>query len=258
MNERSRIVLLCSDGPSTRAVYGALKRKFFDVQVVIEQPVSKMQMTRRRLKKLGFFAVAGQVLFIVLIVPLLHRLGRRRIEEINQTFGLSQDLDPADLHRVDSVNSPQTRELLTKLAPDVVVVNGTRIIGRQTRQSVTAAFINMHAGITPAYRGVHGGYWALADGRPELIGTTVHFVDDGIDTGKIIEQAFFEISDSDNFATYPLLHTAHGIPILIDAVERALNGSMNVKDALPGLESKLRYHPTIWQYLRYRFVGGVR
>jgi folate-dependent phosphoribosylglycinamide formyltransferase PurN len=37
---------------------------------------------------------------------------------------------------------------------------------------------------------VHGGYWALAENNPQLVGTTVHFVDTGIDTGEVIEQSF--------------------------------------------------------------------
>ena len=41
----------------------------------------------------------------------------------------------------------------------------------------------MHAGITPQYRGVHGGYWAVVNNDPEHCGVTIHFVDKGIDTG---------------------------------------------------------------------------
>ncbi len=50
----------------------------------------------------------------------------------------------------------------------------------------------MHAGITLRYRGVHGGYWALAEQHPEWVGTTVHLVDPGIDTGGILAQSTFE------------------------------------------------------------------
>ena len=36
-------------------------------------------------------------------------------------------------------------------------------------QSVEAIFVNTHVGITPKYRGVHGGYWSLVKNDKNLI-----------------------------------------------------------------------------------------
>ena len=85
--------------------------------------------------------------------------------------------------------------------------------------------LNMHAGITPRYRGVHGGYWALAEHHPEWVGTTVHLVDPGIDTGGILAQTTFEVSGEDTIATYPDLHLVHGLPLLGAQTEKWLSGS---------------------------------
>ncbi len=93
---------------------------------------------------------------------------------------------------VESVNDPRTLELVAEAKPDLVVVHGTRIIAERVLREIAVPVVNVHAGITPRYRGVHGGYWAFADGRPELAGTTVHLVDAGIDTGGILGQATFE------------------------------------------------------------------
>ena len=78
--------------------------------------------------------------------------------------------------------------------------------------AIDVPVINIHAGVTPRYRGVHGGYWALREGRPGLAGSTVHLVDPGIDTGGILAQATFTAGDADSIATYPLLHLACGSP----------------------------------------------
>jgi folate-dependent phosphoribosylglycinamide formyltransferase PurN len=118
--------------------------------------------------------------------------------------------------------------------------------------------LNTHAGITPLYRGVHGGYWALAEGRPELAGTTVHFVDEGIDTGRIVDQAFIQVTPDDSFATYPYLHVAAGLSILIPAVERTLAGTLEPRGPRDALPSRLRTHPTLWGYLGTRLRRGVR
>lgn len=258
MKGKSNIVLLCSDGDSTRAVYQALCDRFGSVTVIMEPPLSRSRMVKRRIKRLGVVSAAGQVLFAGVIVPLLSRRSRKRIAEIEREYGLANERHGLNPVKVDSVNSKETREILREVQPDVVVVNGTGIIGKKTLQSVNAPFINTHAGITPLYRGVHGAYWALAEMRPELVGTTVHFVDEGIDTGNIIDQAFFEVTEKDNFATYPYLHTAAGIPILIKAVEESISGQLKPKKGIPDLPSKLRYHPTIWEYIFNRLRVGVK
>ena len=97
-------------------------------------------------------------------------------------------------HHVESVNDPETIRLLRTMQPTVIVVNGTRIISSEVLDAVDCPFINTHAGITPRFRGVHGGYWALVEGRPEMVGTTVHLVDEGIDTGGVLARATFDTS----------------------------------------------------------------
>jgi folate-dependent phosphoribosylglycinamide formyltransferase PurN len=253
-----RILLLASEGPSSRVVYHALRREFGEVAVVLEDPVPRREFLRRRVARLGAVTVAGQVAFMTLALPLIRRAARARIDQIRQQHGLNDSAIPEPVERVASINTERARELIRSIDPSVVVVNGTRIIGREALAAIRGPVINTHAGITPLYRGVHGGYWALAEGRPELAGTTVHFVDEGIDTGNIIAQAVLEISPVDSFATYPYLHIAAGLPILLRAVRQALAGELTPRADLPELPSRLRSHPTLWGYVARRVARGVR
>jgi hypothetical protein len=253
-----RVVLLASDGPSSRMVWNALRARFPDVHAVLESPVPRGVMVRRRLKKLGALTVGGQLAFMALAQPWLRRGAATRIREIIAANGLDDSPFPASAARVPSVNCAEARDALRALDPAVVVVNGTRIIGRETLAAVRCPVLNTHAGITPLYRGVHGGYWALAEGRPELAGTTVHFVDEGIDTGRIVDQAPIRVTAADSFATYPYLHTAAGVGILLPAVERALAGTLEPRQTPPALPTRLRSHPTLWGYLARRVLRGVR
>lgn len=253
-DKKPRIVLLCTTGDSTAAVYCALK-EVGDVTVVMEAGVPRSEFLIRRIKKLGLFEVFGQVLFMFFAVPVLRFGARDRLRELRADVQVVQIDRPIF---VPTVNSEDCRSILIRAAPDIVVVNGTRIITKGTLECVEARFVNMHAGITPRYRGVHGGYWALAEDEPQLVGTTVHFVDTGIDTGGIIDQAFFGIDSSDNFATYPYLHTKAGIPILIEAVKLTLQGRAESRAHASSAISKLRHHPTIWFYLYNRLRKGVR
>ena len=60
--------------------------------------------------------------------------------------------------------------------------------------------INCHAGKLPFYRGRNILNWALINDEKEF-GITVHYVDDGIDTGDIIIQNCYPITDDDTYAT---------------------------------------------------------
>jgi hypothetical protein len=258
MTERARVVLLAGDAPQTNTVYHALAREVSDVRVIVEAPVPRAELVRRRMKRLGFVCVAGQLLLVGGWLPLLRRSAGRRIEQICREYGLDESPIPVPVTRVPSVNSPEAREALHAADPTVVVVQGTRIIGQETLTCVDAPFINMHAGITPAYRGVHGGYWALSEGRPELAGTTVHLVDEGIDTGSIVAQATFTVTPADSFVTYPYLHLAAGLPILVRAVRALLDGALQLDPSRSVLESRLHSHPTLWSYTAARICRGVR
>lgn len=60
--------------------------------------------------------------------------------------------------------------------------------------------INCHAGKLPFYRGRNILNWSLINDENEF-GITVHYVDEGIDTGDIIRQTCFEIGENDNYAS---------------------------------------------------------
>ena len=85
--------------------------------------------------------------------------------------------------------------------------------------------INCHAGKLPFYRGRNILNWALINDESEF-GITVHYIDDGIDTGDIIVQRSFPISDKDNYGT--LLEVAYRecAPLVIEAVRQIQNGNV--------------------------------
>lgn len=251
------VVLLAKDGELTNALYHALTREFPHVHAIIEDRFHRAKLLRGRARKFGWRVAAGQAAFRVGIVPVLRRASRGRIAEIHQSAGLKKDAIP-DPIRVQSVNHEQAIEWLDKLTPVVVVVFGTRILAGKTLNAIKAPVLNLHAGITPLYRGVHGGYWALVDGRADLVGSTVHFVDEGIDTGKVVSQSTFDISPKDNFATYPHLHFTAGLPLLLNAVRSLVdNDPLKPATVTDDRTSVLRSHPTVGSYISARFRLGV-
>jgi folate-dependent phosphoribosylglycinamide formyltransferase PurN len=253
----SGVAMVAIDSPGTWMVFNALDRAVGVDRVVVEEQISPRVLLAARARRLGRLAVAGQVLFRALAMPVIERLSRARTRAILAAAGVdATPAPPSRVTRVPSVNDPRTAALLRELAPRVVVVGGTRIISDSVLNAVPATFLNMHAGITPRYRGVHGGYWALACGDREHCGVTVHVVDPGVDTGDIVTQALIEPTPRDSFATYPYLQLEAGLPLLLDAVHAALEGRLEAAPAEG--PSRQWYHPTLWGYLWTWLRRGVR
>lgn len=78
--------------------------------------------------------------------------------------------------------------------------------------------INCHAGKLPFYRGRNVLNWVLINDEKEF-GITVHFVDEGIDTGDIILQRIFSINDFDDYKSLLDLAYEECANILYEAIK---------------------------------------
>ncbi|GGU35637.1 phosphoribosylglycinamide formyltransferase [Streptomyces lavendofoliae] len=82
--------------------------------------------------------------------------------------------------------------------PDLVVSAGfMKILGRGFLARFGGRIVNTHPALLPSFPGAHGVRDALAHGV-KVTGCTVHFVDDGVDTGPIIAQGVVEVRDEDD------------------------------------------------------------
>lgn len=253
----NRIVLLAGQWDTTPLVYHFLKKHFGIHKAVVEQPVPRKAFLKRRIKKLGWWQVSGQVIFQIAIGKPLSIFSRKRIADIIAQYRLKKDpISTMHLVNVSSVNDTACIEQLQNLQPDVVIVHGTRIISKKVLQAVPAPFINIHAGITPRYRGSHGAYWALYNNDAAHCGVTVHLVDPGIDTGNVLAQTTIPLTNRDNFATYPYLQLGEGLMLLKEVIKKMESGEKpEVKNEL---DSALWHHPTLWGYVWKRITKGIK
>lgn len=256
--QNKRLVLLAGQWDTTPIVYNFLQKHFDVAHVVMEQPVSKKIFLKNRAKRLGFMIVIGQILFSALVAKPMRRLSNKRVREILTQYSLNKTIIPAEkTTNVVSVNSQESMNKLKSLQPDLIVVHGTRIISKKVLTSLTGtSFLNIHAGITPRYRGSHGAYWALLNNDKENCGVTVHLVDAGIDTGNILQQKEILPTTKDNFTTYPYLQLAEGLLLLKQVIPEVLH--CTIRPQKNTLDSRLWHHPTLWGYLYNRLRRGVK
>ena len=84
-----------------------------------------------------------------------------------------------------NLNAGLAVEQLRRSDADLGIVLGTRILKRDLFSIPRMGCINLHKGKVPDYRGQPPGFWELYEGQ-NTAGVTVHFVDDGLDTGDVV------------------------------------------------------------------------
>lgn len=243
----ARIAVLTSGGSAPAMIVNALAAAFDDLTVMREPPEPRAVFLRRRARRLGWPRVAGQLPMMV-GARLSKRLLDRRFAEIAAAHAVSMTWPEA----VPTIDVPPANDqgfiaALEEHAPDLLFIIGARMLTRATLERLPCPAINFHAGITPDYRGVNGGYWAIANGRPERYGGTVHVVDAGVDTGKVIAQKICKPDPRDTIFTHHHALTAQCADLCVAAVDAALAG--RVMDPQPQGASHQHYHPTLWGWI---------
>jgi len=98
-----------------------------------------------------------------------------------------------------NINASESVEFLKKKKSDLLVsLSYDQIFKEDILKIYKGKIINCHAGYLPFYRGRNVINWAIANGE-KYFGITTHFIDKGIDTGKIILRRKYKIEINDNY-----------------------------------------------------------
>jgi len=127
------------------------------------------------------------------------------------------------LTEVPHINHPDVVALADRLKPDVIAVFGTSLIRGALLNRGRLGIFNLHGGLSPHYRGADCTFWALYNGEPERVGCTLHAIDSGIDTGKLIAHVCPELRDDDDELTLfwrAVRDSADVFAELLDRLER--------------------------------------
>ena len=143
-------------------------------------------------------------------------------------------------------------------SPDLIVLAGTKVLSKRFLSNFQCPIVNVHVGITPKYRGVHGGYWALVNGDSQNLGVTVHFVDSGIDTGKVIRQVKVDVNSKDSFVTYGIKQLKAGVDLLAMVLNEYRSSNKFNTIETDKSQSKLYSHQTLFEYITNFVLKGVK
>ena len=119
-------------------------------------------------------------------------------------------------------------ETLQLYGVDLVLLAGyMRILGSEVIQAYRDRIMNIHPALLPSFKGLHGPKQALEYGV-KVAGCTVHFVDEGMDSGPIILQSCVPVKDEDteNTLASRILEQEHRI--FPEAVKLFTEGKLKV------------------------------
>jgi methionyl-tRNA formyltransferase len=137
--------------------------------------------------------------------------------------------------------------------PDIIAVCGTSVIKPKIFTLSQKGTINIHCGITPEYRSADPVFWALYNNEPDKVGVTIHYVDEGIDTGDIIYQEPVEVTRDDNLSILYCKCIKTGAELMVKAIDDIEHGNVKTvrKDSISG---KAYYHMDlgIWQHFLFQ------
>jgi phosphoribosylglycinamide formyltransferase 1 len=95
----------------------------------------------------------------------------------------------------------QLADTVAEHAPDLVVLAGfMRLVGRSFLGRWGGRVVNSHPALLPSFPGMHAARDALAYGV-RVSGCTLFVVDDGVDTGPIVDQRAVRVHDDDTVET---------------------------------------------------------
>jgi phosphoribosylglycinamide formyltransferase-1 len=116
-----------------------------------------------------------------------------KVIEVANEFGIKVELLELAGDRANW--DKELLKLVSKHQPDLVVSAGfMRILAKEF--VTTFKVINSHPALLPLFPGAHAVRDALAAGATQT-GTTIHWVDEGVDTGAVIAQESLEITPTD-------------------------------------------------------------
>ena len=159
----------------------------------------------------------------------------RNLQQLSQLHGFQ-------IFEVGNLNGSAAVERLRPLKADLGVVLGTRVLKRQIFEIPRLGCVNLHKGHVPEYRGMPPGFWELYDGAASA-GVTVHFVDDGLDTGDVLGTAEIPIHRKETPESLSAKLTLEGSRLLAKVVSQIHAGSAERRPQ-PRSEHRPRTRPT--------------
>ncbi|MCX6269895.1 MAG: methionyl-tRNA formyltransferase [Bacteroidetes bacterium] len=147
-----------------------------------------------------------------------------------------------------SMKDPGFMAELEELKPDLQIVVAFRKLPDPVWQLPVLGTFNLHASLLPEYRGAAPINWALINGEEET-GLTTFFIDDKIDTGKVLLTKRIPIYFSDNAGDLHDRMMTEGAQLVLETIKGIIGGNLSPVEQglIPGPGKPYRSAPKIFK-----------
>jgi len=128
---------------------------------------------------------------------------------------------------VFKIKRDELLKVVSKLKPDLLISVGYPYLIEKKILELVKYAINVHPTLLPKYRGYRSGPYIIINGE-EKTGVTVHFIDEGIDSGDIIVQKEIPLSKFDTVKSMMRKTSEIEGKVLCEAIKRLLMGNFKV------------------------------
>ncbi len=165
-----------------------------------------------------------------------------------QFYAKSQGIPVWD---IKTPNSKKFREELKAIEPDVIINQSQSIIKKDLLDIPKIGVINRHNALLPKNRGRLTPFWVLYKGEKET-GVSIHFVEEGIDSGDIIVQKKYAISPKDTFNSLVKKNYQIAPVAMIEALDKL---DQDEQHYIPNPDEEATYNtvPGLKEAWEYRF-----
>ena len=128
---------------------------------------------------------------------------------------------------VEDVNRDDFVNWVSEQAPDLIAtISPTQILGARLLAIPRLGCINVHSSYLPLHRGLYPVYWTMASGD-EDIGVSIHYLDEGIDTGDIIMQSGFSLENVRTMHEALKKAKQLGASLMVEAIDKLAHGTVD-------------------------------
>lgn len=215
-----RLVIVTGDGPEHRFIANRILRDHPVTAILLcDPPPRRSWKATLRAAPLRFVDKALRQVFLRFIGD-----AKARAAGLARVFGLDAvAFDRPDLLiRVGRPKDGVLARRIAEFAPDVIAVYGTGFIPAGVLEQAQTIALNLHTGLSPWYRGTACALWPLAEGRPDMVGATVHECTQVLDGGRIFFRKAADVSAAADLHEVFALAVRAGADGYADTIGRAL------------------------------------
>ena len=155
-------------------------------------------------------------------------VGRQQILTPPETKVLAQEYN-IPVYQPKTLRDGEAYKVLKELNPDaIVVVAYGKILPKEILDLPKYGCINGHASLLPKLRGASPIQWAIVTGE-KVTGVTTMLMDEGMDTGDILETAVIDIGDEETAEELFDRLSVISADLMISTLKKAQNNELSPK-----------------------------